>query len=162
MNELKILDTFASHAFLRELSEQHLILLASGARPFTSAPGEYLSHQGETANHFYLIQSGQVALEMERPGREAICVQTVGPGEAVGWSWLVPQHLWEFNCRAIGLVQGIAYDAEWLREKCEEDPTLSHQLLKRLVAVLAGRLVAARRLIVELSREQPGKAGGVL
>ena len=142
MSDQSILATFASHSFLRDLSSQHLLILASGARPFTMAQGEYLGRDGETAVHFYLIQSGHVSIETQRANGEVIRVQNVGPGEAVGWSWLVPSDRWQFDCRAIDAVQGIVLDAEWLREKCEQDHSLSHHLLKRLVAVLAGRLEA--------------------
>jgi CRP/FNR family cyclic AMP-dependent transcriptional regulator len=161
MSEQAILDAFAGHAFLRNLSGQHLMILASGARPFTAAPGEYLGREGETANHFYLIQSGHVSIEMPGPDREAARVQTVGLGEAVGWSWLVPPHRWQFDCRAIDTVQGLALDAEWLREKCEQDHSLSHHLLKRLVAVLAGRLAATRFLLSDLSKSGNGDLEGV-
>jgi len=149
MSEPEVLATFASHAFLRDLHCQHLMILLSGARPFTAVEGEYLDREGEAATHFYLIQSGHVSIETRKQDREVVPVQVVGPGEAVGWSWLVPPHRWQFDCRAIDAVQGIALDAEWLREKCEQDHTLSHHLLKRLVAVLARRLAATRLLLTE-------------
>ena len=152
MSEQGVLAAFASHAFLRDLDSKHLMVLASGARPFTTAAGEFLGREGESASHFYLIQSGHVSIESHRPNQEGIRVQTVGPGEAVGWSWLVPPYRWQFDCRAIDEVRGIALDGEWLRERCEQDYTLSHHLLKRLVAVLAGRLAATRLALAKQSK----------
>jgi CRP-like cAMP-binding protein len=140
-----ILRAFAGHAFLSGLSERHLLTLASMARPFTAPAGHYLAREGETANAFYLIQSGRVALETHCPQRGPVTVQAVGPGEVVGWSWLVAPHRWQFDCRALEGVRGLALDGAWLRERCEVDHELGYHLLKHLVGVIANRLAAGRR-----------------
>jgi len=152
MSESGLLGVFGNHAFLNGLSPRHLMLLASGVKPVRFAEGEYLGRDGETAKAFYLIQSGHVALEMRAPGREAVPVQTVGPGEVVGWSWLVAPHRWRFDCRASDSVQALAFDAEWLREKCEQDHELGYQLLKHLVTVMAARMTATWQQLLELSK----------
>jgi CRP-like cAMP-binding protein len=149
MSDEGLLGTFASHEFLRGLDRRHLMLLASGARPFTAVPGELLAHEGETAKAFYLIQSGHVALSARAGGRGNVEVQTVGPGEVVGWSWLVPPHRWQFEARAKDAVAGLAFDAAWLRQQCEEDHQLGYYLLRHLVTVLAGRLAATRRKLLD-------------
>ena len=150
MTEPGVLGTFASHAFLSGLSERHRMLLASGVRPFTAAPNELLAREGETAKTFFLIQGGHVALALHTPDRGAVPIHTVGPGEIVGWSWLVLPHRWQFDCRAVDPVQGLAFDAEWLREKCEQDQELGYHLLKQLVAVIANRLAATRLQLLDL------------
>lgn len=139
-----ILGAFADHEFLRGLSDRHLMILASGARPFTAVPGEYIGREGAPAHSFFLIRSGHVAIGMNTPDDRVMDIQIVGPGEVVGWSWLVPPHQWKFDCRAVDQVQGLAFDAEWLREKCEQDYALGYHLLKQLVAVIASRLSATR------------------
>jgi CRP/FNR family cyclic AMP-dependent transcriptional regulator len=140
----EILSTLGSHMFLRNLSERHRMLLASGMKPFKAAPEEVFAREGAAATAFYLIQSGQVSLGTHTPDRARRAIQTVGPGEIVGWSWLVPPHRWQFECQALTPVQGIVFDAEWLREKCEQDHELGYHLLKELLAVIAGRLAATR------------------
>jgi CRP/FNR family cyclic AMP-dependent transcriptional regulator len=141
----RMLGTFASHEFLSRLGERHLMLLASGARPFTAAPGEYLSREGEPAKAFYLIQSGHVEVRTPRANQGEAVVQTVGPGEVIGWSWLLPPYRWQFNSRTVDPVRGIAFDGEWLREKCEQDHELGYQLLTQLLAVTASRLASTWR-----------------
>jgi CRP-like cAMP-binding protein len=143
---------FASHAFLKGLSERHLMLLSSGVKPETFQPGDYLGHEGQPATAFYLVQSGRVSLGIPTPDRGVTPMQTVGPGEVVGWSWLVPPHRWRFDCRAVGPVQALAFNAEWLREKCEQDHELGYHLLKHLVTVLASRLAATRLQLLDLHR----------
>jgi hypothetical protein len=70
-------------------------------------------------------------------------VQKVGPGGVVGWSWLIPPHRWQFSCRAEGPVQGLMFDAEWLRDRCERNHELGYHLLREMVSGLADRLAAA-------------------
>jgi CRP-like cAMP-binding protein len=137
-------DTFQSHAFLQGLGPRHLMRLAAGARPFTARPGEYLAREGAPADAFFLIQEGRVALETARRPGGAVTVQTVGPGEVVGWSWLVLPHRWRFDARAAEEVRGLSFNAEWLRDACESDHELGYQLLKHLLTVVAQRLTAAR------------------
>jgi len=150
MTEQGVLGVFSSHAFLSNLSERHRMLLASGAKPFVAPPGEPLAREGETAKAFYLIQEGHVALDLHSPGRGVTSIQTVGPGDIVGWSWLVPPHRWRFDCRAVDTVRGLVFDAEWLREKCEQDHELGYHLLKQLVATTANRLAATRLQLLDI------------
>jgi CRP-like cAMP-binding protein len=149
MTEPGLLGTFAGHAFLKGLSQRHLMTLASGVRPSTRAPGDLLGRVGEPATAFYLIQAGQVALEIQRPDREVVRVLTVGPGEVVGWSWVVPPYRWQFDCRALDPVRGLALDAEWLRDQCEKDHELGYHLLRHLVVVIASRLAATQLQLVD-------------
>jgi CRP/FNR family transcriptional regulator, cyclic AMP receptor protein len=154
MSNEGILGTFASHDFFRRLGDRHLMLLASGAKPFSMAPGEYLCREGETAKAFYLIQAGHVEVGSTAANRRETIVLTVGPGEVIGWSWLLPPHRWQFNGRAVDTVKGVAFDAEWLREKCEQDHELGYHLLTQLLAVVASRLAATWR---QLAGDRPGK-----
>jgi CRP/FNR family transcriptional regulator, cyclic AMP receptor protein len=150
MSESGILGIFSSHSFLGGLSQRHLMLLASGVQPFTAAPNEVLAREGEIAKAFYLIQAGHVELGLNTPDRGIVPIQTVGPGEIVGWSWLVPPHRWQFDCRATDAVKGLALNAEWLREKCEQDYELGYHLLKQLLTVVANRLAATRLQLLDI------------
>lgn len=139
-----------SHPFLSKLDERHRTALASAAKTFTATPGELLAREGEPAKTFYLLQAGHMGLDLHVPGRGLVSIQTVGPGEIVGWSWLVPPHRWQFDCRAVDCVQGLALDAAWLREKCEQDHELGYQLLKELVTVIGNRLAATRVQLLDI------------
>jgi CRP-like cAMP-binding protein len=121
------------------------MLLATGAKPFTAAVGDYLCREGEPAKAFYLIQSGHAEVGTQTANRGQVVVQQVGPGDVVGWSWLLPPYRWQFDARAVEMVQGLTFDAEWLREKCEQDHELGYQLLIQLLAVMASRLAGTWR-----------------
>ncbi len=104
-----------SHPFLQSLADKQRTIVAAGVRPFTTIAGEQLAREGELADALYLIQSGHVAIEIHREGQGSIRLQTVGPGEIVGWSWLLPPHRWQFDARAVDAVSGLTIDAQWLR-----------------------------------------------
>jgi CRP-like cAMP-binding protein len=148
----EILSALADHAFCQGMSEQHRIHLASGAGPFTASPGEYLGREGDPAQKFYLIESGHVAIGTHLGEYGEAPIQTVGPGEVVGWSWLLPPHRWQFDARALDAVRGLAFDAAWLRNECEQDHELGYHLLRRLVAAISGRLAATRLQRLDIYR----------
>jgi CRP-like cAMP-binding protein len=150
MSEGGILEAFHSHAFLAKLSRQHLLILASGVRPFSAVKGDFLAREGEAAKSFFLVQSGHVSVDLHRTGAATVSIQTIGPGEVIGWSWIVPSYRWQFDCRALDAVKGLVFDASWLREKCEQDHELGYQLLKELVTVIASRLAATRVQLLDI------------
>ncbi len=150
MNEAAILDDFATHAFCEALSDRHRTRLATGARPFCASPGEFLARAGDPAHAFYLIQSGHVGIGSHLGERGAVRIQTLGPGDVVGWSWLLPPHEWQFDARAVDSVHGLLFDAAWLREQCEQDHELGYHLLKELLAVVTRRLGACRIIQLDI------------
>ncbi len=150
MTEQATRAALASHTFLRGLNETQVAVLAACTKSVTAPAGELLGREGEPANAFYLLQTGRVAIEIHTPNRGQIRIQTVGPGEPVGWSWLVPPHRWQFDARAVDSVTALALDAGSLRDKCEQDHELGYQLLKRLVAVVSSRLAATRLQLLDI------------
>jgi CRP-like cAMP-binding protein len=145
MGEEDVLQALADYPFARELARGQLRALAGGASPFALAPGQLLAGEGEPAQTFYLIREGYVQLSTDAgPGGRAL-VQTVGPGEVVGWSWLVPPHHWLAEVRAEGAVRGFVYEAGWLRDLFLRDPVIGYALSRYLVGVFAQRLASSRR-----------------
>ena len=67
-------------------------LLAGCARNHRFEAGQYLFHEGEAADEFFLIRQGRVALEIVAPGQAPVVISTLGAGEIVGASWLVPPY----------------------------------------------------------------------
>jgi CRP-like cAMP-binding protein len=133
-----------NHPLLSKLSSQNQCVLAATGEPFAVQAG-VLAHEGDPATALYLIQSGFVELSTSNKWGDRVLVQTVGPGEIVGWSWMVPPYLWQFEVRAAGPVCGVQYNAEWLRDRCEQDRDLGYELLRYMYGVLADRLSATRR-----------------
>ncbi len=143
-------DIIAQHPFFRELSEEHLAVLVGCATNQRYAAGEFLFRQGETARHFYLVRQGKVAIEVVSPQQGTITVQTLGEGEVVGWSWLVPPYEYRFDARAAELTRVVALDGECLRGKFTQDHELGYRFLSRFVQVIAERLEHTRLQLLDL------------
>ena len=75
-------------------------------------------------------------------------VQTIGAGEALGWSWLFPPFVWHFQARALEPTKAIAFNGAHLLVACEENHDLGYDLMKRVSQVLIQRLQATRKKLV--------------
>jgi hypothetical protein len=138
------------HPFFAGFEEAFCKLVCGCARNVRFESGQYLFREGEPANEFYLLRHGRVALEIAPPGRSAVTFQTVGEGEIVGVSWLIPPYRWTYDARALDLVRAIGMDATCLRQKCEADHDLGYEMMKRFMPVLIQRLQATRLQIVDV------------
>ncbi|HET7214427.1 MAG TPA: cyclic nucleotide-binding domain-containing protein [Terriglobia bacterium] len=140
----------AEHPFFRDLEEHHLGLIVGCASNVRFNAGDFVFRHGEEANQFYLIREGMVSLEMFVTGRGPVKVQTIGEGDILGWSWLVPPYRWMFDARSTELTRAIALDGKCLRNKSEHDHDLGYQLLKRFATVVQEGLDAARLQILNI------------
>jgi CRP-like cAMP-binding protein len=140
------------HPFFAGLRPEHLKLLVGCATQVRFAPGEFALKMGEPANRFYLIRHGRVALELYSAERGPITVQTIGDGEALGWSWLVPPYVWNLDGRAVEPTLALSFDAACLRGKFEEDHDLGYELYKRFAPVITQRLQATRMQVLDVYR----------
>ncbi|HET7504765.1 MAG TPA: cyclic nucleotide-binding domain-containing protein [Kofleriaceae bacterium] len=132
-----------AHPFLAELSPEHVRFMVGCTRNARFRAGEFLMREGDREDTLYLIREGTVAIEMPRPGGEAACVETVGPGDVLGVSLLTPvaAHL---DCRARETVIALAIDNACLQRKMKEDTNLGFALSMRLLERTYDRLSRAR------------------
>ena len=130
-------------------------LLVSCARNLRFAPGQFLCREGEPANEFFLIREGTVALELHVPGRPPMVIATVGEGEIVGASWLLPPYRWGNDARAVTPTRAFGMDATCLRDKCEADHHVGYEMMKRFLPVMVRRMQAARQQMVDVYGQPP-------
>lgn len=133
------------HPFLKGLAEEHLAKVMACSMPVQFEAGQFVFRQGEPANRFYLIQKGTVALEAKSDAGSAVTIQTISPGEVLGWSWLFPPYTWQFDAHALEPVDAVFFYGTRLREECENDPALGYELMKRVSEIMMTRLQATRR-----------------
>ena len=142
----------AQHPFLRDLRPGHIVLLNGCASNVRFNAGQFLFHEAEEADKFFIIRQGKVAIEIFFPARGPITIETIGEGDVLGWSWLVFPHQWRFDARAVEMTRAIALDGTCLRDKCEEDHDLGYELLKRFAHIIDRRLQATRLQLLDIYR----------
>lgn len=144
----------ASHPFFTGLMPDYLKLVTGCASSVRFNAGDPIGRAGEEANAFYIIRQGKVSVEVFAPGRGTITVETLGEGDVLGWSWLFPPYRTHFDSRALELTRAIALDGKCLRTKCETDPALGFELVKRVAGVMVQRLQAARLQLLDVYGSQ--------
>jgi CRP/FNR family cyclic AMP-dependent transcriptional regulator len=138
------------HPFFAGLSAEYRQLVAGCARNHRFEAEQYLFHEGDPANEFFLIRHGKVALEIHWPGRAPTVIATLGEGEIVGASWLIPPYRWMFDARALEVTRAIGIDAACLRGKLENDHHLGYEMMKRFLPIFVKRLHATRLQILDV------------
>jgi CRP/FNR family transcriptional regulator, cyclic AMP receptor protein len=133
-----------------DLAPAHAAQLAGCAQTAGWDDGEMLFREGDAADAFYVVRRGRVALELFIPNRGPLTIETIEPGEVVGWSWLFTPYRWHFDGRAVGAVRAIAVDGACLRGKCDDDPALGYELMRRFSQVMLERLQATRLRLADL------------
>ncbi|KJK40799.1 regulatory protein [Streptomyces variegatus] len=132
------------------MTKKHQEQLMSLAREVSFAIDERIFNEGVKADRFWIIHTGTVALDVHVPGRRAAVIETLGAGELLGWSWLVPPHHWHLGAQATSPVRAYEFDAAAVSELCGKDPELKQELLAYVAAVIAGRLRSARVRLLDL------------
>ena len=150
MNTRSLKAYLAGHPVLAGLADADLELLEGCASNVAFAADEEIFRQGTSADCCYLLRHGRVALQLHSPAEGAVTLQTLGPGEVLGWSWLFPPYRWHFDARALELTRAVSLDGRCLREKCESDPRLGYELMKRFSHVIHERMQASRVQLLDL------------
>jgi CRP/FNR family cyclic AMP-dependent transcriptional regulator len=132
------------------LKQEQLEFIAGCAQNVHFDAGQQIAKRGDPADAFYLIRIGEVALDIDVPNKNPVRVDTVEPGEVLGWSWLIKPYQWTYDVSAIELVRAVSFDGACIREKCESDPALGYALLTRFSQVIVGRLQATRLRLLDI------------
>ena len=138
-----------AHPFCAGLADEQIALLVGCTRNLHFRSGEFLMREGEFEDRLYLIRRGHVGLEVQRPGGEAICLETVGPGDVLGVSCVAP-HAAHLDCRAQDSVVALAIDNACMTRKMDEDPRLGYAITKRLLDRTYQRLSRHRLQVLDV------------
>lgn len=141
----------ATHRFVATLEPSDVEWLQRHAVAEEYAASDVIFQAGDSADAFYLLRTGLVALRLGEERRPARVVQTVSEGAALGWSWLYPPYVWQFTAEARSVVRLIKFPADQLRAAFAEDPSFGYRMVARLAETMAERLHHARSQLLDLS-----------
>jgi CRP/FNR family transcriptional regulator, cyclic AMP receptor protein len=138
------MSAIGAQPFLRGLPARQLAALAGLGRHVVVPAGQPLFEEGSTADRFWLIDAGQVALDALVPGLGPVVIERLGRGDVVGLSWMLPPYQWRFGAVTTQPMQAFEFDARGVRAACDADPALGFELSQRFSAILLRRLQATR------------------
>ncbi len=134
------------------LSAAELELVSSAARTVRFEAGQRLFHEGTPASGCWLLHDGCVALDLMIPGRGQMVVQTLGRGDVLGWSWLLPPYQWHFGAAAVRPTTATELDTDQLRALGDQDSRFGYALTLCLFQACVQRLQATRARLLDLYR----------
>ena len=143
---------------VKELTAGQFERLSRLAEVVDFEPGEIIHREGDECSQLYLVVRGHVAIEMAG-NHEVLRVETVVPGGEFGWTAMLLGAGRYFQARALDAVQVLSLDAAGLRALCDEDTAFGYALMRRLLAVAAGRLQSTRLQVVDMFSTPAKRAG---
>lgn len=149
MEKADIVAALRDNPIFTGLEPAELEFLADAATTQHMEPGHVVFRLGERAKNFYLILSGEVAIEIPAIEGPTLFLQHLKPGQVLGWSWLIPPYQWSFAARAEKPVDVICFDGEAVLARCESDSKFGYHLLRAFSAMMSERLGHARRRIMQ-------------
>lgn len=152
-----IYELVKDQVFFKGLDDHYIQTIAACGSNVHFQSNDYIAREGQSADNFYLIRSGLVGVETHVPNRGAVLLQTLTKDEIAGWSWIFPPYRWVFDLKALDEVSAIALDGACLRKKCEANPSMGYELMKRFARVMSERIRATRLQILDVYGELPRK-----
>jgi CRP/FNR family transcriptional regulator, cyclic AMP receptor protein len=134
------------------LTDTQQATVALTAREVRIDSGVPIFEEEQPADGCWLIHTGRVELSTHVPGRGPVVIQTLGPGDVLGLSWLVPPHRWHFTATAVDATTATKLDTDRLHRLAADDPSLGYPLVLALFEELLTRLQSTRARLLQLYR----------
>ncbi|MFC0602632.1 Crp/Fnr family transcriptional regulator [Streptomyces palmae] len=135
---------------LQELTGDHRERLLSLAHDVSFDAGTRLFEEGGRADRFWVVRTGSVTLDMHVPGRRPTVIETLGPGELLGWAWLFPPGSWHLGAEALSPVRAHEFEAEAVRRLCRRDTALGYEVVLACARAMGERLQSARTRLLDM------------
>jgi CRP/FNR family cyclic AMP-dependent transcriptional regulator len=150
-------EILANVPFFEGLPDDEIALIAGCGRNVRFDAGETIFRQGDSADTFFVVRHGTVAVGNFVPPRGELVIETLEAGELLGWSWLFPPYRSHFDARALSIVRATQFDGACLRDKCAADPSLGYDLMSRFAQVLIERLQWTQLRLLDVYGDGDGR-----
>ncbi len=149
MSNPSIIEYLSAHEFFSDLGDDVLELLSECSSTCRIKKGQILFRQGENADKFYVILNGRVSVQIPAIIGPNLEIQTLSKNQVLGWSWLIPPYQWNFQAKAEEDSDLLQFAGPDVLARCEQEPKLGYELLKKFAGLMSTRLEAARRKMMD-------------
>jgi CRP-like cAMP-binding protein len=143
-------ENLAAAWLTHELRPQTRIALAEMGHLTSVQAGDVMLREGEPSDFLAIVLEGRIALRLRVPERGQVTIQTVEPGDVVGWSAVVPPYRATSTVVALADSELARFDAARLRDALANDDALAAELYPVLLAAVARRLEGTRIQLLDL------------
>jgi len=112
--------------------------------------GDFLFHEGNPANRFYILLTGRVRLSIGKAGQVVYIVSHAG--EAFGWSSLIGRNTYSASAECREAVKLITFDREKFEKILKNDPANGLLFFQGIAATIGNRLLQAYKMISETTQ----------
>jgi CRP/FNR family cyclic AMP-dependent transcriptional regulator len=149
MSNPSTVEYLSAHEFFSDLDDNVLEFLSECSSTCEIKKGQILFRQGENADKFYVIRNGCISVQIPAIIGPNLEIQTLSENQVLGWSWLIPPYQWNFQARAKEDSDFLQFDGAGILARCEQEPKLGYELLKKFAGLMSVRLEAARRKMMD-------------
>ena len=146
--EFEIVTALRSMVFFHDMDAKHLRKLAAIASQVTYKRGDLVYKEGDLDKGMYLVQDGEVVIEMKSPDQGYAPVLTIGRGQLFGWSSLFPGQAKRARARVLRDTRAFLIDGERLNYLFETDHALENVVMRRMIKLVGERVYATRQKLV--------------
>jgi CRP/FNR family transcriptional regulator, cyclic AMP receptor protein len=125
--------------------------LVSLASEVEYKPGEAIVTEGDEAKKLYIIEKGLADVLLELGTGRMSKFQTVSDYDVIGWSAMVPPHIYSSTVKAIHKTKALAFDGQVLRDLAQTDRDLGYALYNGIVGIVAERLRNTRLQLIGIT-----------
>jgi CRP-like cAMP-binding protein len=136
-----------STRLVRELSEPHRNQLARMARLKECPEGTVLFEEEQDSPFIYIVLRGVISLQVREPYGESVEIDTVGPGELLGWSPVFGRHSMTASAHAATACRLAVFDVDRIEDLCQRDPAFGQAFLCQVGLHVSERLRSTRRAL---------------
>ncbi|MBI4340600.1 MAG: cyclic nucleotide-binding domain-containing protein [Chloroflexi bacterium] len=136
------------------MGEEELQRIVPLCTRLAAADGATFFRQGQPARSLYVLESGKAGLELsvQRPDgygyANPTMVALLAPGEAFGWSAVVPPHIMTLSAHSVGPSNVLLVDGQALREMLQRHRDMGYTFMAGLSQLLAERLMQTRETLI--------------
>ena len=126
---------------------------------------EWLFHENDDANNFYLILEGEIALTLylhsKGIGKHLKTTSALTKGQIFGWSSLVPPHHYKMGALAEADSKLLEIDGKALRQLFDDNPEYGYPFMKKIAEEISDRLeykiIQVLSMVIESEEKTPQK-----
>jgi CRP-like cAMP-binding protein len=143
-------EEFAMSWLTRELEPETRSALARIGEVVEVPAGTVLFREGDPTGAVSIVLDGRVGLRLRVPERGQVTIQTVEPGDVIGWSAVVPPYRATSTGTALTDTRLARFEGAALREALDSDKDLAAAIYPALLRAVARRLEGTRQQLLDL------------
>ena len=125
--------------FFMGMGKQFTIEVLDIAEKLFQNDGEILFHEGDPAQHFFVLLKGRVKLSLGEKGPVVYMVRQ--PGEIIGWSGLIGRDCYSASGKCMEKTNLLKFNRDVFLDILKKYPRNEALLFKRLAEMLGNRLL---------------------